>query len=36
VRTRICEGLEYLHPKVIVQATNEDLVIARHVAAMLA
>jgi len=36
VRTRICQGLEYLHPKVMVQATNEDLVIARHVAAMLA
>jgi acetate kinase len=35
VRRKICEGLEYLNPKVIVQPTNEDLVIARHVAALL-
>ena len=34
VREKICSGLEYLHPKVIVQPTNEDLVIARHVAAL--
>jgi acetate kinase len=32
IRERICAGLEYLNPKVIVQPTNEDLVIARHVA----
>lgn len=32
VREKICAGLEYLNPKVIVQPTNEDLVIARHVA----
>ena len=32
VRDKICAGLEYLHHKVIVQPTNEDLVIARHVA----
>lgn len=31
IRARICEGLEYLNPKVIVQPTNEDFVIARHV-----
>ena len=36
VRGKICEGLEYLKPKVIVQPTNEDLVIARHVAALVA
>jgi acetate kinase len=36
VRQKICEGLEYLNPKVIVQPTNEDLVIARHVARLLA
>ena len=34
VRDKICVGLEYLNPKVIVQPTNEDLVIARHVAAL--
>jgi acetate kinase len=34
VRDRICQGLEYLNPNVIVQPTNEDLVIARHVAAL--
>lgn len=32
VRNKICHGLEYLNPEVIVQPTNEDLVIARHVA----
>jgi acetate kinase len=31
VRERICEGLGYLRPRVIVQPTDEDLVIARHV-----
>ncbi len=31
IRERICEGLGYLNPKVIVQPTKEDLVIARHV-----
>ncbi len=31
VRKKICEGLEYLNPRVIVQPTNEDLVIARYV-----
>lgn len=36
VRDKICLGLEYLKPKVIVQPTNEDLVIARHVAALVA
>ena len=35
VRDKICEGLDYLKPKVIVQPTNEDLVIARHVARLL-
>jgi acetate kinase len=35
VRRKICEGLEYLKPNVIVQPTNEDLVIARHVARLL-
>jgi acetate kinase len=34
VRDKICKGLEYLNPEVIVQPTNEDLVIARHVAAL--
>ena len=32
IRDKICQGLEYLNAKVIVQPTNEDLVIARHVA----
>ncbi len=36
VREKICAGLGYLQPTVIVQATNEDLVIARHVAALIA
>lgn len=31
VREKICASLGYLGPKVIVKATNEDLVIARHV-----
>jgi acetate kinase len=35
VRDKICEGLDYLSPQVIVQPTNEDLVIARHVAKLL-
>jgi acetate kinase len=35
VRERICSGLGVLCPKVIVQATNEDLVIARHVQALI-
>ena len=35
VRNKICQGLEYLNPKVIVQPTNEDLVIARHVVKLL-
>ena len=30
VREKICGGLEYLAPKVLVRPTNEDLVIARH------
>ena len=36
VRQKICSGLEYLHPEVIVQPTNEDLVIARHTARLCA
>lgn len=32
VREGICQGLDYLKFEVIVQATNEDLAIARHVA----
>ena len=36
VRNKIGQGLEYLNPKVIVQRTNEDLVIARHASALMA
>jgi acetate kinase len=31
IRRKITDGLGYLNPQVIVQPTNEDLVIARHV-----
>ena len=34
IRNKICTGLEYLNPRVIIQPTNEDLVIARHVATL--
>jgi len=35
VRDRICAGLEFLSPEVLVQPTNEDLVIARHASKLL-
>jgi acetate kinase len=35
IREKICQGLEYLNAKVIVQPTDEDLMIAKHVANIL-